>query len=198
MAAKQEERTGADERIKARTRNGSTQSSTGRTLSPLWYKYANCTPVLTRFKFTWNQLYLPPFFSKGLTAQKVKVNIARDGFNRLTPPKGVSEWSKFAKNLLGGFQLLLWFGSFLCITAFLIEYTSSTNPSPDNVNFKLFNLWQFFSWKKLIHSFIDRCGWVLCWLFSSVWRVSSPTIKKGRAPTSWPPLPISSPKYLTL
>lgn len=57
-----------------------------------------------------------------------------DGPNKLTPSKGVPEWKKYAKNVFGGFQLLLWAGALLCLIAFGMEFSSSSEPSYDNVN----------------------------------------------------------------
>ncbi|XP_076050491.1 sodium/potassium-transporting ATPase subunit alpha-like isoform X1 [Oratosquilla oratoria] len=51
----------------------------------------------------------------------------------LTPPKKTPEWVKFAKNLFGGFALLLWIGAILCFVAYSIESTSEEEPSNDNL-----------------------------------------------------------------
>jgi sodium/potassium-transporting ATPase subunit alpha len=68
----------------------------------------------------------------GLTTAKAKRILERDGPNALTPPKQTSEWIKFAKQLFGGFALLLWIGSILCFFAYAIDNTKGDAP-PDNV-----------------------------------------------------------------
>lgn len=70
---------------------------------------------------------------KGLTSDKAKEILQRDGPNALTPPKKTSEWVKFAKNLFGGFALLLWIGAGLCFVAWGIEYASNPEAPWDNV-----------------------------------------------------------------
>lgn len=58
----------------------------------------------------------------------------RDGPNALSPPKETPWWVKFAKNLFGGFALLLWVGAVLCFVAYGIESAASDNVLPDNVS----------------------------------------------------------------
>lgn len=72
--------------------------------------------------------------SKGLTSEKAKEVLERDGPNALTPPKKTSEWVKFARNLFGGFALLLWIGAGLCFVAYGIETASQEDASKDNVS----------------------------------------------------------------
>lgn len=71
---------------------------------------------------------------KGLTSDKAKEILDRDGRNTLTPPKKTSEWVKFAKNLFGGFALLLWIGAGLCFVAYGIEAASQEDAPKDNVS----------------------------------------------------------------
>lgn len=68
----------------------------------------------------------------GLTPEQARDILARDGPNALTPPKKVSEWVKFSKNLFGGFAMLLWVGAFLCFIAYGIQSTSSNEKPPDD------------------------------------------------------------------
>lgn len=70
----------------------------------------------------------------GLTPEKARENLARDGPNALTPPKKTSEWVKFSKNLFGGFAMLLWIGAILCFVAYAIQATSFEEPPDDNVS----------------------------------------------------------------
>lgn len=70
---------------------------------------------------------------QGLTHEKAKFNLERDGPNALTPPKQTPEWIKFIRNFTGGFALLLWFGAILCFVAYGIQATTSEEPSDDNL-----------------------------------------------------------------
>ena len=69
----------------------------------------------------------------GLTPEQARDILLRDGPNALTPPKKVSEWVKFSKNLFGGFAMLLWIGAFLCFIAYGIQSTSHEKPPDDNL-----------------------------------------------------------------
>ena len=71
--------------------------------------------------------------SKGLTPQKAKEILERDGPNQLSPPKTTPEWIKFCKQLFGGFSILLWLGAILCFVAYAIQGSSSEDPPGDNV-----------------------------------------------------------------
>ena len=64
---------------------------------------------------------------QGLTNRQAMETQARCGKNKLTPTKGVSEWSKFAKQVFGGFQLLLWAGSLLCLIAYFMDMSTLDN-----------------------------------------------------------------------
>ncbi|RWS08421.1 sodium/potassium-transporting ATPase subunit alpha-like protein [Dinothrombium tinctorium] len=70
----------------------------------------------------------------GLTIEKAKEILARDGPNALTPPKTTPEWIKFCKNLFGGFSMLLWVGGLLCFFAYGIEAgAGSQEATKDNL-----------------------------------------------------------------
>ena len=64
---------------------------------------------------------------------QAKANLARDGFNRLTPPPTTPEWVKFCQNLFGGFALLLWLGAILCFLAYGIQASTLEEPPDDNL-----------------------------------------------------------------
>lgn len=72
---------------------------------------------------------------KGITQQHAEEKLLKDGPNSLKPIEGVPEWRKFLGKLLGGFHMLLWFGAILCLVAFFMEYSTSSEPSHDNVRF---------------------------------------------------------------
>jgi hypothetical protein len=71
---------------------------------------------------------------KGLSQQYAQEKLLQDGPNALKPMKGEPEWKKFLGKLFGGFHLLLLFGAFLCMAAFFMEYSTSDQPSYDNVH----------------------------------------------------------------
>ncbi|GFS76136.1 hypothetical protein NPIL_367141 [Nephila pilipes] len=70
---------------------------------------------------------------RGLTSNKAKEVLARDGPNALTPPKKTPEWVKFCKNLFGGFALLLWIGAVLCFIAYSIQASTFEEAPDDNL-----------------------------------------------------------------
>ena len=71
--------------------------------------------------------------SQGLTSEKAAEILKRNGPNALTPPPTTPEWVKFAKQLFGGFALLLWVGSVLCFLAYGIQLSTEEEPLSDNV-----------------------------------------------------------------
>lgn len=75
------------------------------------------------------------FSSKGISQQFAQERLKADGPNSLKPIEGVPEWRKFLGKLLGGFHMLLWFGAILCLVAFFMEYSTSTEPGYDNVGY---------------------------------------------------------------
>ena len=58
---------------------------------------------------------------KGLTSAAAAKNNEKYGPNKLTPPATTPEWVKVAKNLFGGFSMLLWIGGSLGICAYIIQ-----------------------------------------------------------------------------
>ncbi|XP_069745332.1 sodium/potassium-transporting ATPase subunit alpha [Narcine bancroftii] len=71
--------------------------------------------------------------TRGLTPDRAKEILARDGPNALTPPPTVPEWIKFCRQLFGGFSILLWIGAFLCFLAYGIQAATADNPANDNL-----------------------------------------------------------------
>jgi sodium/potassium-transporting ATPase subunit alpha len=71
--------------------------------------------------------------NKGLTEDNAKKVYDRDGPNALSPPKTTPEWVKFAKNLFGGFALLLWVGAILCFVAYGISEATYDDAPKDNL-----------------------------------------------------------------
>ena len=71
---------------------------------------------------------------QGLTVQRAREVLERDGPNQLSPPKTIPEWVKFCKQLFGGFSILLWIGAILCFIAYSILATTSEDPPGDNVS----------------------------------------------------------------
>ena len=73
--------------------------------------------------------YLP----QGLTTTIVKQVQERDGPNALKPPKGTPEYVKFARQLAGGLQCLMWVAASICFIAFGIELSRGNLTSFDDV-----------------------------------------------------------------
>ncbi|KAF6032440.1 ATP1A1 [Bugula neritina] len=69
----------------------------------------------------------------GLTIDKAREVLERDGPNELSPPKTTPEWVKFAKQLFGGFSMLLWIGAILCYIAYSIQAGTEEDPAGDNL-----------------------------------------------------------------
>ncbi|XP_067939031.1 sodium/potassium-transporting ATPase subunit alpha-B-like [Watersipora subatra] len=69
----------------------------------------------------------------GLTVDKAREVLERDGPNELSPPKTTPEWVKFCKQLFGGFSTLLWIGAILCYIAYSIEAGTEEDPAGDNL-----------------------------------------------------------------
>lgn len=71
--------------------------------------------------------------TQGLSPEKAKEILLRDGPNCLTPPKTTPEWVKFCKTLFGGFSMLLWIGAILCFIAYGIQAGTYDDPPGDNL-----------------------------------------------------------------
>lgn len=71
--------------------------------------------------------------NRGLTEERARQILERDGPNALTPPKTTPEWVKFCKNLFGGFALLLWMGAVLCFVAYGITEATYDDAPKDNL-----------------------------------------------------------------
>lgn len=81
-------------------------------------------------------LYVPLFFvlhSQGLTTTFAQQILERDGPNELKPPKGTPEYVKFARQLAGGLQCLMWVAAVICFIAFGIELGRGNLTSFDDV-----------------------------------------------------------------
>ncbi|KRY33278.1 Sodium/potassium-transporting ATPase subunit alpha [Trichinella spiralis] len=87
-----------------------------------------------------NELYsrLETNPNTGLSSEEAKRRLIRDGPNALSPPPQTPEWIKFAKNLFGGFAILLWIGALLCFLAYGVDYAMSENAIKDNKEWRLF------------------------------------------------------------
>lgn len=58
----------------------------------------------------------------------------RDGPNALRPPKGTPEYVKFARQLAGGLQCLMWVAAAICLIAFGIQASEGDLTTDDNVS----------------------------------------------------------------
>nr|AOG19177.1 Na/K-ATPase alpha-subunit [Eurythoe complanata] len=69
----------------------------------------------------------------GLSPERARQILERDGPNELSPPKTTPEWVKFCKQLFGGFAILLWIGAILCFIAYSIQASTFEDPPGDNL-----------------------------------------------------------------
>lgn len=77
---------------------------------------------------------------QGLTSTFATQILERDGPNELKPPKGTPEYVKFARQLAGGLQCLMWVAAVICFIAFGIELARGNLTSFDNVSY--FSTWR--------------------------------------------------------
>uniref|UniRef100_A0A8C5FDB4 Sodium/potassium-transporting ATPase subunit alpha n=1 Tax=Gadus morhua TaxID=8049 RepID=A0A8C5FDB4_GADMO len=70
---------------------------------------------------------------QGLTSSFASQVLERDGPNALRPPKGTPEYVKFARQLAGGLQCLMWVAASICFIAFGIELARGNLASFDNL-----------------------------------------------------------------
>ncbi|XP_063799995.1 potassium-transporting ATPase alpha chain 1 [Pseudophryne corroboree] len=71
--------------------------------------------------------------TKGLKSSYAGEVLLRDGPNELRPPKGTPEYVKFARQLAGGLQCLMWVAACICLIAFGIEFSQGSLTSADNL-----------------------------------------------------------------
>lgn len=87
-----------------------------------------------------HKIDIPSLFSRlntdpksGLMPEQALANLQRDGPNEVTPPFITPLWLKFAKQLFGGFSLLMWIGALLSFIAYAIECSMIENAPGDNL-----------------------------------------------------------------
>ncbi|KAI4558671.1 hypothetical protein MJT46_013313 [Ovis ammon polii x Ovis aries] len=71
--------------------------------------------------------------TKGLSASLAAELLLRDGPNALRPPKGTPEYVKFARQLAGGLQCLMWVAAAICLIAFAIQASEGDLTTDDNL-----------------------------------------------------------------
>lgn len=75
------------------------------------------------------------FPTQGLSPEKARETLARDGPNALTLPPTVPEWVTFCKHLFSGFSALLWAGAILCFVTYGIQaHLHRESATKDNVS----------------------------------------------------------------
>lgn len=77
--------------------------------------------------------YHPPH-PQGLSASLAADLLLRDGPNALRPPRGTPEYVKFARQLAGGLQCLMWVAAAICLIAFAIQASEGDLTTDDNVS----------------------------------------------------------------
>ncbi|CAF1372715.1 unnamed protein product [Adineta ricciae] len=70
---------------------------------------------------------------QGLSSEKARQLLEKNGPNALTPPPEVPEWVKFAKLLFGGFSGLLWVAAILCLIAYGVQVGTDPTTPKDNL-----------------------------------------------------------------
>ena len=71
--------------------------------------------------------------SKGLTSEAADLARKKYGHNKLKDSQRTLELSHLAHNLFGGFALILWLGSAICLAAYALRASSIENPPNDNL-----------------------------------------------------------------
>uniref|UniRef100_A0A8C0L2X3 Sodium/potassium-transporting ATPase subunit alpha n=1 Tax=Canis lupus dingo TaxID=286419 RepID=A0A8C0L2X3_CANLU len=69
----------------------------------------------------------------GLSASLAADLLLRDGPNALRPPRGTPEYVKFARQLAGGLQCLMWVAAAICLIAFAIQASEGDLTTDDNL-----------------------------------------------------------------
>lgn len=75
-----------------------------------------------------------PSRPQGLSASLAAELLLRDGPNALRPPRGTPEYVKFARQLAGGLQCLMWVAAAICLIAFAIQASEGDLTTDDNVS----------------------------------------------------------------
>ena len=78
---------------------------------------------ITEHSLSWEELEkaMMTNFSSGLSSEEAASRLLKNGPNALTPPKKDPWWFKLVMHLAGGFSLLLWVGSVLCLIVYSID-----------------------------------------------------------------------------
>ncbi|XP_069804972.1 potassium-transporting ATPase alpha chain 1 [Dendropsophus ebraccatus] len=71
--------------------------------------------------------------TRGMKTSYAAEILIRDGPNELKPPKGTPEYVKFARQLAGGLQCLMWVAAVICLIAFGIQCSQGDLTSADNL-----------------------------------------------------------------
>jgi sodium/potassium-transporting ATPase subunit alpha len=95
------------------------------------YRRYGTSPAMV-FNILFKKIFLI-IIKKGLTEERASVLLERDGPNDLTPGRTTPEIVRLAKNMFGGFAMLLWIGAFLCFIAHFLELYTLEDPQYDNV-----------------------------------------------------------------
>lgn len=86
---------------------------------------------------------------QGLSAGLAAELLLRDGPNALRPPRGTPEYVKFARQLAGGLQCLMWVAAAICLIAFGIQASEGDLTTDDNVSGRCCGLiWDTGTWRR--------------------------------------------------
>ena len=71
--------------------------------------------------------------AQGISHERAKYTLERDGPNEFSPPRLTPEWVRLAKHMFSGFSLLLWAAAILSFVAYSAETATLEEPPGDNV-----------------------------------------------------------------
>jgi len=74
---------------------------------------------------------------KGISQERAKFTLERDGPNELSPPRTTPEWVRLSKHMFSGFSILLWTAALLSLIVFSAQAATLEEPPGDNVRFSL-------------------------------------------------------------
>ncbi|CAD6184139.1 unnamed protein product [Caenorhabditis auriculariae] len=71
--------------------------------------------------------------TQGISDDEASSRLKRDGPNALTPPVTTPVWMKLVKSVFGGFNFLLWCAAVASFAGYMMEISSTDEPSKDNL-----------------------------------------------------------------
>jgi sodium/potassium-transporting ATPase subunit alpha len=72
-------------------------------------------------------------FDVGISQERAKYTLERDGPNEFSPPRITPEWIRLSKHMFGGFSVLLWSASILSFIVYSVQAATLEEPPGDNL-----------------------------------------------------------------